>query len=216
MRIVAFGDIHMEYGNIKKIPALAEADLVVITGDLTNFGGRADARQVLAAIRAINPNILALPGNLDQPEVGDLLIEEGISLHGQGRLLGNIGIFGVGGSNITPFKTPTEFSEAALTAILQDAHAQVKEAEHLILVAHPPPLNTRTDVIASGIHVGSPAVRTFIEAVQPALCLTGHIHEARGTDLLGATRIINPGMLKDGAWIEIVADVSGISAELAL
>ena len=103
-----------------------------------------------------------------------------------------------------------------MTAILQDAHAQVKEAEHLILVAHPPPLNTRTDVIASGIHVGSPAVRTFIEAVQPALCLTGHIHEARGTDLLGATRIINPGMLKDGAWIEIVADVSGISAELAL
>ena len=37
MKIAAFGDIHESIESIKSIP-LRDFDLVIITGDLTNFG----------------------------------------------------------------------------------------------------------------------------------------------------------------------------------
>ena len=110
MRIIAFGDIHMNLTRLVDIPALKSADLLILTGDLTHFGGQTDAEQVLTTIRANNPNILALAGNLDQPEVSRYLQDIRVSLHGNGSMYGNLGIFGVGGSNRTPFGTPNEFS----------------------------------------------------------------------------------------------------------
>jgi Icc-related predicted phosphoesterase len=41
--------------------------------------------------------------------------------------------------------------------------------------------------------VGSTACRTILEEVQPMLALHGHIHESRGTFMLGRTLCINPG-----------------------
>ncbi len=204
MRIVAFGDIHMDLSGIETIPGLERADLVIITGDFTNFGGRQDAERVLARIMARNRKVLALPGNMDQPEVDDFLKEQGVGLHGRGVLFGEIGLIGVGGSNQTPFNTPLEFSEQELAALIDTGAAQVEQALEKILVSHAPPLRSKTDVLANGAHVGSSAVRAFIEEHQPALCLTGHIHEARAHDRIGRTLIINPGMLKDGGWVELI------------
>ena len=204
MRIVAFGDIHMDLSGIETIPGLDCADLVIITGDFTNFGGRQDAKTVLGRIMARNRKVLALPGNMDQPEVDDFLKEQGVGLHGRGVLFGDIGLIGVGGSNQTPFNTPLEFSEQELTTLLNTGAAQVDQSLEKILVSHAPPLHSKTDVLANGAHVGSRAVRAFIEENQPALCITGHIHEARAHDRIGRTLIINPGMLKDGGWVEIM------------
>ncbi len=214
MRIIAFGDIHMNLGALAAIPAIADADLLLITGDLTNFGGRREAEQVLAAVRAVNPRILALAGNLDRPEVDDLLAGQGISLHGRGVITDGVGIFGVGGSNPTPFATPNEFAEAELATLLDQGYAQVATAARRILVCHPPPADTATDRLANGAHVGSLAVRDCIERLQPALCLTGHIHEAMAEDRIGATRIINPGMISGGGWVEVDASTDGITARL--
>ena len=51
MRIVSFGDIHMALDAIDQLAsALRQADLVIVSGDLTNFGGREDAAQVVAAV----------------------------------------------------------------------------------------------------------------------------------------------------------------------
>ena len=47
-----------------------------------------------------------------------------------------------------------------------------------IYVIHPPPFNTKLDIITTGAHVGSKAVREFIEKEQPLLTLHGHIHES--------------------------------------
>jgi Icc-related predicted phosphoesterase len=162
----------------------------------------------------INANVLALPGNLDEPDVGDYLVELGLSLHGTGRLLDAIGIFGVGGSNITPFNTPIEFGEEELAVLLNSGYDQVKQASNLVLVSHAPPFNTKTDLIGSGAHVGSTAVREFIEKIQPVLCITGHIHESRAEDTIGRTRILNPGMIKDGGWIEISIEQGDVTAAL--
>jgi Icc-related predicted phosphoesterase len=203
MRIIAFGDIHMEYSNIEKITGLSMADIVIITGDFTNFGEKEDASIVLDNIRRFNSKIYAVLGNMDKASVDSYLDELGINIHGKGVLLEDLGIFGVGGSNPTPFNTPTEFSEKELAYIANKAYQYVIQAPVKILVSHTPPLNTSTDLIDNGVHVGSAAIRKFIEEKQPDFCFTGHIHESRGEDRIGHTLILNPGMLKDMGWIEL-------------
>ena len=165
-------------------------------------------------MRTVNDHILALPGNLDKTDVADYLEEEGISLHGRGRLFDGVGIFGVGGSNHTPFNTPIEYSEDELQFLLEQGYNQAKTAPHHILVSHTPPLQTKADRISSGVHVGSKAVRLFIENHQPAYCLCGHIHEARSCDRIGSTRIINSGMIRDGGWIEVLVENDTVNASL--
>ena len=46
-----------------------------------------------------------------------------------------------------------------------------------VYVIHCPPNDTNLDIILSGKHVGSMAVRNFIDENQPYLTLHGHIHE---------------------------------------
>jgi predicted phosphodiesterase len=67
LRIIGFGDVHMEVGNAQNIPGIREADFVILTGDITNYGSREDAKKILDQIMAVNSNVLALHGNLDQP-----------------------------------------------------------------------------------------------------------------------------------------------------
>ena len=69
-------------------------------------------------------------------------------------------------------------------------------------MVHFPPFETKLDEYAPGKHVGSPALRTWVEGVQPCYLFCGHIHETAGmSDLLGATQMINVG--KQGYMIEI-------------
>jgi Icc-related predicted phosphoesterase len=212
--MIAFGDIHMHTGNAARIKDITAADLVIITGDITNYGSSRDAETVLNQLRAINRSILGVAGNLDQPDVARYLEKMAISLHGSGRIIEGLGIMGLGGSNYTPFNTPYEFSEQELAGFLAAGFARVKDAENFILVSHPPPVQTKTDRLTNGNHVGSRAVRSFIEEKQPLLCLTGHIHESRGLDHIGRTLILNPGMLKDGGYIEVRYENGELAAEL--
>jgi Icc-related predicted phosphoesterase len=212
--MIAFGDIHMHTGNAARIKDITAADLVIITGDITNYGSSRDAETVLNQLRAINRSILGVAGNLDQPDVARYLEKMAISLHGSGRIIEGLGIMGLGGSNYTPFNTPYEFSEQELAGFLAAGFARVKDAENFILVSHPPPVQTKTDRLTNGKHVGSRAVRSFIEEKQPLLCLTGHIHESRGLDHIGRTLILNPGMLKDGGYIEVRYENGELAAEL--
>jgi Icc-related predicted phosphoesterase len=215
MRIVAFGDIHEHLHNIGKIEGVCDASLVIITGDLTTRGGVEEARVVIEWVRQYNPNIYALAGNMDLREVESFLADEGISLHGRGYVVEeNIGIFGVGGSNPTPFHTPNELDEDEIAAFILQGYREVKDAALKILISHAPPANTKVDRVAGGRHAGSKAVREFIETYQPDLCITGHIHEARGEDLIGETPIINPGMLKNGGYVEV--DIENKALKVAL
>jgi Icc-related predicted phosphoesterase len=215
MRIVSFGDVHMSLQTIKRLaPELAHADLAIISGDLTNFGGRDDAEQVVDAVERRARQVLAVSGNLDQREVMDFLRERGISLHGESRRIGDLGIFGCGGSNVTPFRTPTEFSEEELGASLDRGYNQVSDAPHVLMVCHTPPANTATDRISTGQHVGSPTVRAFIEKHQPEVCITGHIHESPGVDRVGRTTVLNAGLLREGGYIVVSLGANGLSAEL--
>lgn len=215
MRLVCFGDIHMALGAVERLaPALATADAAVLTGDITNFGDPPDAFRVIDAVRAHCPRILAVTGNLDMPLVIDALRAQGISLHGEGRRLGDLGIFGCGGSNVTPMDTPTEFEDEDLAAVLARGHAAVADTPRRLMICHTPPFDTRLDRLMNGQPVGSPAVRAFIEAHRPDVAVVGHIHEGRGVDRVGDTTVLNPGALRDGGYVVVEDDGTVIRAVL--
>lgn len=226
MKIIAFGDIHMTAAEAGKIPGIMDADLLLLTGDLTNFGGAKEVKAVLDDILKLNPNVLAQFGNLDSPDVNEYLEELGLNLHGQARLVNKeVCLIGVGGSNFTPFHTPSEFSEQELLTIGNRAFQQGRDFTALgqqlhnrkipqIFVSHVPPYNTLVDRLHSGKHVGSKAIRALIEQYQPDLCITGHIHEAKGKDILGKTQIYNPGMLRQDGWVTVHINQSQLEISL--
>ncbi len=215
MKIISFGDIHEDLHNLTLLKSeLESADIVIVTGDLTNYNGRKEAENVISRILKYNKNVLAQLGNLDQPEVNDYLTEKGINLHRNGFIRDDIGIFGVGGSNPTPFNTPTEFNENEIETFLLDGFDKVKDSKFKILVPHVPPINTKLDIISSGIHVGSQSVHDFILKYKPDIVLSGHIHEARGSDTIENTLVFNAGMFREGGYVVITKAPEGLSAEL--
>jgi uncharacterized protein len=193
---------------------MRDTDLVIISGDLTNFGGVEDARKVLADVRRACPNILALSGNLDRREVMPFLEEEGISLHGTGTVIEGVGIFGCGGSNITPFHTPTEFTEDEIAETLQSGYEKVRTHRPLLMICHTPPYDTKCDRIAGGKPAGSIAARRFIEEVKPDVCISGHIHESAAVDSIGPTVILNAGPFKSGGYIVVRLNGKKLDARL--
>ena len=215
MKIISFGDVHMATRNLDRMgEVMRDTELVIVSGDLTNFGGVEDARKVITDVRSACSSVLAVPGNLDRREVIPFLEEEGIALHGKGRAINGIGIFGCGGSNITPFGTPIELSEDEIYTTLRAGYETVREVRPLLMICHPPPYNTKCDRIMSGKPVGSTAARQFIEEVKPEVCISGHIHESAGVDQIGPTKVLNAGPFKGGGYIVVRGEGGQLDARL--
>ncbi len=200
---IVIGDIHDRIENLANIPELAEAEAVIISGDLTQLGGCREAGRVLAALPGIP--VFAQIGNMDKPETDACLSEKSRNLHGRAYALApDIAIFGAGGSTPTPFRTPSEFSEEQYSAWLEESWREAEKYPMRILISHNPPRDSACDRLSSGGHAGSSAVRKFIEEKQPDICVCGHIHESRGEDQIGRTKILNPGMLSEGSYVLII------------
>ena len=80
-----------------------------------------------------------------------------------------------------------------------------------VYVLHSPPKDTACDVLATRQHVGSRAIRRFVDVEQPRLVLSGHIHESprmsgAWRDQVGRTPIVNPGQFGSpklaGVWFD--------------
>ncbi|MBF0397971.1 MAG: hypothetical protein HQK78_14420 [Desulfobacterales bacterium] len=152
---------------------------------------------------------------MDKPEISEYLDEKGWNIHAKGKkLYSNIGIIGVGYSAPTPFNTPSEASEDTILAWLYKAYKEVNDFEKLIMVSHTPPFGTQTDKISSGANVGSKNVYEFIKHVQPDICITGHIHESKGVDFIGKTKVLNPGAFGSGGYVIIELDGDKLDAEI--
>jgi len=215
MKIVSISDVHMATRNLARMTEVwRDTDLAIIAGDLTNFGGIDDSRKVLDEVRACCKQVLAVPGNLDQPETFPYFEREGIALHGKGMMIGGVGLFGCGGSSLTPFKTPSEFTEEEIYAALAHGYAAVREVRPLIMVCHTPPLGTKCDRLLNGKAVGSAAARRFIEEHQPDVCISGHIHESAAVDKIGTTTVLNAGPFKGGGYIVVEIDHAHVDARL--
>lgn len=215
MKIVALTDIH---GRVQAADLIADdlksADLVILPGDLTTFGKREEAAQIVDAVRKHNANVLAVMGNCDYPEVEQYLTDEGLCIHRSHRRVNGVVFAGLGGSLKCPIPTLNEWTEEQVAEHLEAAVKGAPADVPLVLVSHQPARNTITDLAANGGHVGSTAVRDFIERHKPILCLSGHIHEAQGTDSIGPTTLVNPGPFMEGRYVVVEIDGDACRVEI--
>ena len=206
MIVINIADIH---GNATPISEMGEvlssADLVLLSGDITHFGGEKKASQIIDLIRNYNSNILGVTGNCDTKEVDSYLESENVQVHGRAMDFNGVTVFGAGGSLPCPSPTPNIYTEDEYIEIFDNSTRNLDENTPKIMVSHQPPINTLNDTISTGAHVGSEIVRETIERVQPLVCFTGHIHEAPGIDEIGITKVVNPGPLgtRTYAYLEI-------------
>jgi Icc-related predicted phosphoesterase len=126
-------------------------------------------------------------------------------------------------TNPTPWDSPREEVEDDLLERLHRIAADLEPGLVTIFNLHCPPYGTQLDrapeltadlkVVLDGgepriVPVGSRAVRTLIEEIQPALSLHGHIHESKAIARIGRTTCVNPGSaysegVIDGAVVEL-------------
>ncbi|MBI4277532.1 MAG: metallophosphoesterase family protein [Armatimonadetes bacterium] len=83
-----------------------------------------------------------------------------------------------------------------------------------VLVVHEPPRGT-LDRVPSGAHIGSPAVRDYIEKRRPRVVLCGHVHECPGVVELGATTVVNCTM-GDGRHAGAIVRLEGEKVQVEL
>ena len=138
--------------------------------------------------------------------------EEGLSP--QARMEG---VRSAPGGRLAPFDFRGREQEESLARELQAIEAAIPTGARLICVFHGPPHGTACDQVAPGAHVGSREVRAFLERVQPALSLHGHIHESprvsgKFADHVGRTICVNPGQRMGSALHAVtfrLRDVAG-------
>jgi uncharacterized protein len=209
MKVLCITDLHGDHDVLDYI--LAEAgrvDLVLLGGDITNFGTPNAAESLIWQVQQSGVEVLAVAGNCDSETIEHRLTELGVSLFGRGVQRDQIGFHGV--SAMPPWHgTMYELTEQQIAEALEQGHAQLHSSDRRVLLTHTPPHHTQLDITRQGQHVGSNSVRQFIDRRQPALVVCGHIHEARGIDRLGATQMVNCGPAYRGnyALVEIHAEV---------
>ena len=195
MKILAVADIHGAQYRLNLVLKNIERyspDLVVVCGDITQFGPGEVAKNFLDQIPI---DTIAITGNIDTLDV-----EKGIDDSKAAKielkkvLRKGIPFVGVSGTNPDYFK------------ILDNKKMIDKKT---VLVTHVPPFDTK-DKVFIGIHGGSKELRALIDKYTPRLVLSGHIHEDPGFVKVGKTIVVNCSMGKrgEGALIDIDDDLT--------
>lgn len=194
MEILAISDIHNRGGNISAIADdIAKADVVLIAGDITNFGTAKDAKEIINKISKYNSNILAVGGNCDPPSVDKFLNDNGMSLHCNCVEFDGIKFVGLGGAIAGPGFGLDEYEDDDFSIGLAALEKMLEPSDTSILVTHQPAFGTKVDDTGNGHHAGSVAVRDFIDRNHPIVAVSGHIHDAFGTDVIDGCTLVNPG-----------------------
>ena len=199
MKLLALSDLHADedlLDRLRNVAARSKYDAVLFCGDITNRGPVSYAQEAISLF----PKAYAVHGNMDTPDVVAKLSEMGVNVHGKKVKMGEWNLVGLGGSNPTPFSTPSEISEEEIASTL--ARAGVDQFS--IILSHPPPYGV-FDEVGNGVHVGSKSVRKMVEDKRPILLICGHVHEHEGREILGETLIVKlaPAEKLRAAEIEI-------------
>ena len=207
MKLLCLSDIHGEAAGLEELLSSPEpADVVIVAGDITHLGGRAEAQAILAPILSSRARLIAVAGNMDRETARGYLGELGVDLHARGIVIEGVGFMGLGGGTPSPFGTPWELDDAEAQRCLEAGRAQISDASFRVLVSHAPPRGTELDRGFARQHVGSGAVRDFLLAGSVNLCICGHIHESAGEDSLGGAKCVNLGPFKDGNYALVTID----------
>ncbi|MFO7619538.1 MAG: metallophosphoesterase family protein [Thermoplasmata archaeon] len=175
-RILVVSDIHGSlagFHSIREMISIHSPELLVICGDITNFGRTEWQGNILDRF---DIPIMAVNGNCDTMDVaGALITDMERGLINRTRAFGELNFLGLG--------YPIERDIDAGGGF--DA-----------LITHVPPKGCN-DRIPGG-NRGDEWLRKFVMERRPRLVLSGHIHESRGICRLGETVCVNPGPAMDG------------------
>ncbi len=213
MRLLAISDPHGDYAQIpalvRKAGKAGSVDVVLIAGDITNFGPDELTYDLLSLLEPLECPVLAIPGNCDQRSIlATIDASSAVNLENAVHTIGNVTFAGIGGSNPTPFDTVFERSEGEIGAMLDDLLSRAGETgeARIVLLSHAPPKNTR-DRIPGG-NAGSEAIAGAIGKTDLIVC--GHIHEDQGTMVVSAhgkeTVVVNAGQASQGKSAIIMID----------
>lgn len=201
MRVLLITDIHGETGKLSKILSREEYDAVLCAGDLSDASQfddyEANLVEVLESFNQQGKLVKAIPGNMDpERDCVEKLREYRLNLHKRVGSFDSFDAVGFGGGQ-TPFDTFYEPEGSEIKETISVLRDRMK-SDTCVAVIHQPP-EGKLDVVDNE-HTGSTEVRELIEESDFDLMLTGHIHEARGIDTLGGTKMINPGPVANGYY----------------
>ena len=199
MKLLALSDLHADEDLLDRLRMLSASktyDAALFCGDLTARGPVSYAEEALSLF----PRTFAVFGNMDTQDVAEKILQMGKSVHARKVQLGKWNLVGLGGSNPTPFGTPSEFSEEQIAAFLSAAHIDT----NTILLTHPPPFGVFDS--AGGVHVGSKSVRDCILKNCPLMAICGHMHEYEGQEVLGETLVVKLAAAERMRAAEITID----------
>ena len=197
MHILVFADIHQDWEALKKIVA-KKADIYICLGDLSNRGtGLDEAGEILISL---TDKLWLIPGNNETWEQTKALSKKHgfIDFHQKVIKRGDYSFAGFGYVIPTPFNTPGETEEEEF----QRALKKFEGYQNLCVFLHNPPKNSVLDQTPSSLHVGSQAIRDFLEKNQPIYLFSGHIHENEGKiQRIGKTTCFGVGKKGLEIWL---------------
>jgi len=192
LKILVFSDLHADKLMHDKMVATARdenVDLVIIGGD---FAAHHEPDFVMPNMIGdflkLGKKVFIIHGNLEtQATVKFLEDKYNIkSLHGEGVVYNNVGIFGGGGAFLGPFPTSPEETESCL----RKGFEKIKHTDKKVMIVHEHPKDGIIEKITG--FPGNKGVQNAIRDLQPDLVLCGHIHEVPGIEeVVGKTKIIN-------------------------
>ena len=199
MKILAAADFHGSQYRLNLVLhhiQVEKPDLVVVCGDLTQFGPGSVATNLLNQLPV---DTLAVHGNIDSSDV-PLAIDasNATNIHLKRVVSHGVPFIGIGGT-LPPSLADLEISDRTTRQPLKAALTRTT-----VLVTHIPPYKLQ-DRIFIGTHGGSKELRTLIDAISPRLVLCGHIHEDPGVTVSGETTVVNCSMGKrtEGTIVDI-------------
>ena len=169
MKLFAAADIHGSQYRLNTVLNNIEKyspDLVVICGDITQFGPGEVAKNFLNQIMV---DTLALPGNIDTPDVDQAITASKATNINYKRIEKNGATFiGIGG----------DLSNQLLDILIDYRNKKVPLIESInkdtILVTHVPPYKTQ-DKVFFGHYSGNKELRQIVDKYKPKLVLCGHM-----------------------------------------
>jgi Icc-related predicted phosphoesterase len=206
IRLAAVGDLHVEPSNADAWraalePCSAEADLLLLAGDLTQVGSETEARALVSALADIPIDIAAVLGNHDYEldgavRLAQIFADAGIHvLEGESWVLRvhgtRVGVAGVKGfcggfegasasefgePEMKSFMAATRRSAERLKQALLELHCDFR-----VVLMHYAPIPGTLEGEVPGLHpfLGSQLLGEAIDEAGADLVLHGHAHRGR-------------------------------------
>jgi Icc-related predicted phosphoesterase len=198
LRALILSDIHNQKITLENILAktketIKKPFIVLIAGDITNFGSIENMLSLLELVSNYSSHIYFVFGNCDPIYDMDKLQTSSFHVESNPQCLEGVTFVGFGSAH-------PKINKKVLKKLKRNT-------EKVCLLTHVPPYGTSADLASLNKHVGSREIKKVLETNPNIfLAVSGHIHESPTISFLGDCCIINPGPVTRGNFAIIEID----------